>query len=72
MAQPYCVSQMLCELAGTEIPNAWEQEFVSTNQFRKAKDFSVAQYNKVIDLYNKYIAVAAAVPAYKYNGDNRL
>ena len=57
----YPVSQMLHDLDTiyTQIPNVWEQKFIVDCRERKARDYTIAQYNKLLDLYNKYIVVPA-------------
>lgn len=32
---------------------------------------SIQDYNRILDLFNKYIAVPATVPAWRHSGENR-
>lgn len=60
----YDTSRMLVDLGLLldQIPNRGEQQFIQDClDRRKGNLLTMPQYNKILDLYNKYIALNAAI-----------
>ena len=53
------LSELTVELSANRIVNPWEREFIKLRQ-DSHKSASIVQYNKLLDLYNKYIVVPAS------------
>lgn len=51
--------QMLESLVQVSIPNNWDYNFVQSLHKNKPKahSLSLAQYNKIVELFNKYVCV---------------
>lgn len=68
----YPTSQMIVDLHVMlpDIPNAAERNFIE-QMYGTYGEISIAQYNWILDLYNKYIAIPAATPSFKHDGTHR-
>ena len=55
------LSDLLARVQSGQIPNKWDKEFI-LSRADNSEQFAatMAQYNKLLDLYNKYIVVAAS------------
>lgn len=74
MAQPYDVYRMVQELFTNReklFPAICADRSFICNIHCREWEYTVAQYNRILDIYNKYIAVPAAVPAWRHDGTYR-
>ena len=69
----YPTDRMIIDLhlALPEIPNAAERNFIEAMYSRETCGITGDQYNNILDLYNKYVAVPAAIPAFRHDGTHR-
>lgn len=71
MAKSYDVASLLAELEEIvdTLPEGADKNIIKSLAARANGPY--LPYNRILELYNKYIAVPAAVPAYRHNGAHR-